>query len=216
VPEHCPAEVPNTAIPGRWVNAIDLRVGDILFTRDGRRVPVTNVSVRHVKMKVYNLQVEGLHNYTVGHTGILVHNSSGNVSPRVTVRQSPTDANRLFFDFDAAAPGGRGGASVRVDPGQGLASIDGVHKNVSLPARSTGGLLAEGLQQSGMPKPAILEGFNVEKSTASALAAGGNGQGTLIGNMLEDSARGLGGTVTRFEPIKDGNIWHLRVHISYP
>src|SRR5262249_18063350 len=54
------------------------------------------------------------------------------------VRQSPTDANRLFFDFDAAAPGGRGGASVRLDPGQGLASIDGVHKNVNLPPRSTG------------------------------------------------------------------------------
>src|SRR5207244_9519749 len=44
VPEHCPAEVPNAAIPGRWVNAVDLRVGDVLFTRDGRRVPVTNVS----------------------------------------------------------------------------------------------------------------------------------------------------------------------------
>jgi hypothetical protein len=151
-----------------------------------------------------------------GITGILVHNSSGQVNPRVTVRQNPTDANRLFFDFDPAAPGGRGGASVRLDPGQGLASIDGVHKNVSLPSRSTGGLLAEGLQQVGMPKPAVLEGFNVEKSTASALAAGGNGHGTLIGNMLEDAARALGGTVRRWEPIKDGSIWHLRAHISYP
>jgi hypothetical protein len=208
--------VPNAAIPGRWINAIDLRVGDIWFTRDGRRVPVTNVSVRHVQMKVDHLQVEGLHNDAVGHTGVLVPNSSGSVNPRVVVRQSPTDANRLFFDFDPAAPGGRGGASVRLDPGQGLASIDGVHKNVSLPARSTGGLLAEGLQQGGMPKPSILEGFNVERTTASALAAGGNGQGTLIGTMLEDAAGALGGTVTRWEPIKDGNIWHLRVHISYP
>lgn len=167
-------------------------------------------------MKVYSRQVEGPHNYAVGHTGILVHNSSGNVRPRVAVRQSPTDANRLFFAFDAAAPGGRGGASVRVDPGQRLASIDGVHKNVGVPPRSTGGLLAEGLRQTGMPKPGVLEGFNVERTTASALAAGGNGQGTLIGNMLEDAARALGGTVARWEPIKDGNIWHLRVHISYP
>jgi hypothetical protein len=132
------------------------------------------------------------------------------------VRQSPTDANRLFFDFDSAAPGGHGGASVRLDPGQGLASIDGVHKNVSLPARSTGGLLAEGLQRGGMPKPSVLEAFNVEKSTASALGAGGNGQGTLVGNMLDDAARALGGTVTRWEPIPSGKIWHLRVHISYP
>jgi hypothetical protein len=145
-----------------------------------------------------------------------VHNSSANVNPRVAVRQSPTDANRLFFDFDPAAPGGRGGASVLLDPSQGFASIDGIHKNVNLPSRSNGSLLAEGLQQGGMPKPTILEGFNVEQSTASALAAGGNGQGTLIGNMLEDTARSLGGTITRWEPIKDGNTWHLRVHICYP
>jgi hypothetical protein len=73
--------VPNGAIPGRWVNAIDLRVGDILFTRDGRRVPVTKVSVRHVQTKVYNLQVAELENYTVGHSGILVHNTSGVPQP---------------------------------------------------------------------------------------------------------------------------------------
>ncbi len=81
IPQHCPAEEPNAAIPGRWVNAIDLRVGDILFTRDGRRVPVTNVSIRHTKMKVYNLQVADLHNYAVGHSGILVHNSSAAPQP---------------------------------------------------------------------------------------------------------------------------------------
>jgi hypothetical protein len=97
-----------------------------------------------------------------------------------------------------------------------LASIDGVHKNVGVPPGSTGGLLAEGLRQAGMPKPAVLEGFNVERTTALALAAGGNGQGTLIGNMLEDAAGALGGTIIRWEPIKDGNIWRLRVHVSYP
>jgi hypothetical protein len=84
VPEHCPAEVPNATIPGRWVNAIDLRVGDGLFTRDGRRVPVTNVSVRHARMKVYNLQVAELENYAVGQTGILVHNTSGSPTPSVS------------------------------------------------------------------------------------------------------------------------------------
>ncbi len=88
VPEHCPAEVPNAAIPARWVNAIDLRIGDVLFTRDGRRVPATNVSVRHVKMKVYNLQVEGLENYAVGYSGILVHNTSGSPVPQLTPGQT--------------------------------------------------------------------------------------------------------------------------------
>jgi hypothetical protein len=37
--------VPNAATPGPWVNAIDLPVGDILFTRDGHRVPETNPTV---------------------------------------------------------------------------------------------------------------------------------------------------------------------------
>ena len=103
-----------------------------------------------------------------------------------------------------------------LDPNQGLASIDGVHKNSNLPPRSTGRMLADGVQQAGMPRPAVLEGFNVEKTTAAALAAGGTGQGTLIGKMLEDAASSLGGTVTRWEPIQDGTIWHLRVHLSYP
>jgi hypothetical protein len=134
----------------------------------------------------------------------------------ITVRQSPTDPDRWFFDFDPAAPGGRGGASVRLDPGPGIASVDGVHKNALLPPRSTGGLLAEGLKQAGMPRPTILEGYNVERTTAAALAAGAGGQGTLIGNLLEDTARALGGTVSRWEPIQDGSCWHLRAHVSYP
>lgn len=135
---------------------------------------------------------------------------------RCTVRPRPNDPKRWFFDFDIAAPGGRGGASVLLEPNAGLASIDGVHKNALLPRRSTGGLVADGLRQVGMPKPAVLEGYNVEKTTVAALASGGNGQGTPIGNLLEDAAGALGGTVIRWEPVRDGNLWHLRVHVIYP
>lgn len=67
-----------------------------------------------------------------------------------------------------------------------------------------------------MPKPAILEGFNVEKNTANNLIAGGTGAGTRIGRLLDDTAKVLGGFVTRWEPVKDGGIWHLRAHIAYP
>jgi hypothetical protein len=133
-----------------------------------------------------------------------------------SVRQNPNDANRWFFDFDAAAPGGRGGASVRLDFGPGLASIDGVYKNILLPSRSTGGLLADGLKQAGMSRPAIIEAYNVEITTTAALAVGGDGQGTRVGTLLEDVAVAAGGTVVRWEPIPDGKAWHLRVHISYP
>ena len=150
------------------------------------------------------------------HPGKVVHHSNGVPLSPITVRHSPIDPNRLFFDFDPAAPGGRGGASVLLDRVRGIASIDGLHKNTRLPPRSTGGLLAAGLQQSGMPQPATLEGFNVEKTTAATLSAGATGQGTLIGNLLEDTASALGGIIIQWEPIEDGNIWHLRVHLCYP
>lgn len=67
-----------------------------------------------------------------------------------------------------------------------------------------------------MSQPAIMEGYNVERTTAAALANGASGQGTLIGKMLEDLAVALGGSGSRWEPIQDGNAWHLRVHMTYP
>ncbi len=67
-----------------------------------------------------------------------------------------------------------------------------------------------------MPEPAIIEAFNVEKSTALALNSGGTCRGTRIGDLLADAASALGGTITQWEPIKDGQIWRLRIHISYP
>ena len=142
--------------------------------------------------------------------------TTGSMPPRVSVRQNPGDPHRWYFDFDPAAPGGKGGASVRLDPDQGIVSIDGIHKNVNLPARSTGGLLAEGLQIAVFSKPACLEAYNVEPTTAYALASGADGQGTPIGNMLDDAANGLGATVARWEPSNVGNAWQLRIYLLYP
>lgn len=105
---------------------------------------------------------------------------------------------------------------MRLVPDQQLVSIDGVHKNTALPPRSTGGLIAEGLGRTVLPRPAILEAYNVERGTAAALAAGGTGRGTRIGNMLEDAVAALGGTVVRWEPVPDGQVWHLRIHVTYP
>ncbi len=136
--------------------------------------------------------------------------------PRCVARQSPQDPNRWFLDFDVAAPGGKGGASVLLDPAIGMASVDSVVRNALLPRHSTGGLVAEGVALAGMSRPAILEAYNVEKSTRAALAAGSDGQGTLLGNLLADSARALGGTVIRWETVPAGNALHLRVHLCYP
>ena len=133
------------------------------------------------------------------------------------VRPSSLGPNVWIFDFDQASPGGRGGASILIDVAQGMASIAGVHKNALLPSRSTGGLLADGLRQVGMPRPTLLEGYNVtEPQTASVLRTGGSGQGTVLGNMLTDTVAALGGTITQWEPVWDGSTYHLRVHVAYP
>ncbi len=121
----------------------------------------------------------------------------------------------MMFDFDAASPGGKGGANVLFDPSQGLVLLDGVHKNVFL-RRCTGSLIADYLRQIGFSHPAVLELYNVEKRTSAVLASGGDGQGTLIGNMLQNAGQDLGGTVVRWDPVPDGNIYHLRVHVVYP
>jgi hypothetical protein len=137
-------------------------------------------------------------------------------SGRCRVRQNPADPNCWVFDFDPAAPGGRGGASIVLDPATGLASVAGVHRNALLPRRSTGELIADGLSRTPMPRPAVLEAYNVERKTRYNLMNGGSGVGTLLGDMLADTVAALGGTITRWEPVKDGNVYHLRVHADYP
>jgi hypothetical protein len=75
-PDHVAlAEVRGAIVPGRWVDAGDLRVGDVVLLMDGRRLPVEEILVRQVEEKVYNFQVRGLHNYAVGVDQVLVHNN---------------------------------------------------------------------------------------------------------------------------------------------
>ena len=58
---------------GRWVAARDLEVGDALLTREGTAV-ITELRTRREALQVYNLVVEEIHTYAVGHQGFLVHN----------------------------------------------------------------------------------------------------------------------------------------------
>lgn len=62
-------------LPGRWVNAGDLRPGDILFLRDGRQVAINAVQPFREHQVTYNFAVDDLHCYAVGSLEILVHNS---------------------------------------------------------------------------------------------------------------------------------------------
>ena len=69
-----PAVVFDAPQEGTWVEARYLRTGDLLLTPKGA-IAVASVRVYQDKIKVYNFEVEGLHNYTVGADGVVVHNA---------------------------------------------------------------------------------------------------------------------------------------------
>ncbi len=74
LPQDIPKEEQRTTGHGRWVEARDLKEGDVLQNKGGEGLRITGLSSRHEKTEVYNLTVEGYHNYTVHQLGILVHN----------------------------------------------------------------------------------------------------------------------------------------------
>jgi hypothetical protein len=61
---------------GRWVDAGDLRPGELLKTSAGSSVQLAQVRAYHGTRRTYNLTVDDLHTYFVvaGGTAILVHN----------------------------------------------------------------------------------------------------------------------------------------------
>jgi len=59
-----------------WVAAVDLTIGDEVYTIDGDSGFVIGVEVEKLAepMVVYNLEVDGFHSYFVGENSILAHN----------------------------------------------------------------------------------------------------------------------------------------------
>lgn len=58
-----------------WIDASKLRVGDRLLGDAGYTITVVDVDVELQSVMVYNFTVDTLHTYTIGHAGILVHNT---------------------------------------------------------------------------------------------------------------------------------------------
>jgi Pretoxin HINT domain len=89
------AQVPDGATtPGRWVDAMDLRAGDELLLRDGRIKQIDRVRLYASLDTVYNFEVDDLHCYAVGWSGVLVHNNNGDetgVTPE-SLRAASNDA----------------------------------------------------------------------------------------------------------------------------
>jgi hypothetical protein len=75
-PQRIPATEFGGRLDGRWVLAENLQVGDELFLRSGTTQIVDAISVTASHLTVYNIHVEELENYAVGHCGILVHNTN--------------------------------------------------------------------------------------------------------------------------------------------
>jgi RHS repeat-associated protein len=73
-PEGIAVRPSDARTPGRWVEAGELRVGDVLLVGENRREPITGISSRQVRQAVYNFHVEGLHCYGVGDGRVLAHN----------------------------------------------------------------------------------------------------------------------------------------------
>jgi len=63
------------------VQAGDLRAGDVLLLKSGRRATISSLSVRQVRQKVYNIQMEEVHTYAVGTSEVLVHNKPMEYAP---------------------------------------------------------------------------------------------------------------------------------------
>ncbi|MFI6663208.1 Hint domain-containing protein [Streptomyces sp. NPDC050523] len=59
----------------RWTAAEDLKRGDVISCREGQRVEIVGIRQKVEPQLVYNLAVEGSHNYFVGELGLLVHNA---------------------------------------------------------------------------------------------------------------------------------------------
>lgn len=96
------AETPDDAsTPGRWVDAGDLRVGDELLPLDGRAARIEDVRLYPFLDAVYNFEVDDLHCYAVGRSGVLVHNNNG---PEIPAQNKPSAATKVVETPETTAP----------------------------------------------------------------------------------------------------------------
>jgi hypothetical protein len=78
-----------------WVAAGELRVGECLRTASGQAVTLESVSLKAGEHRVYNLEVEQEHQFYVGESGVLVHNT---YQTQAAGRQiTPSEYEKLCF-----------------------------------------------------------------------------------------------------------------------
>ncbi len=58
----------------KWISAYKLRKGDVLLSDHKKLIPIADIRFVKRPLKVYALEIEGSHNYFVGHHSIITHN----------------------------------------------------------------------------------------------------------------------------------------------
>jgi hypothetical protein len=71
-----PCTEQNLSPNGRWVYARDLQIGDKIQSRANDLQKVLGLTIEITETLVYNFLVDDLHNYAVGNSDLLVHNTN--------------------------------------------------------------------------------------------------------------------------------------------
>jgi hypothetical protein len=69
---------------GVWVNAVDLKVGDVLLTASGETALVSGTQTRESVEWAYNFTVANTHTYYAGEEPVLTHNEQICTSPSLS------------------------------------------------------------------------------------------------------------------------------------
>jgi hypothetical protein len=135
-PAHVDSAEGSAGIPGRWVDAADLRAGDVVLLRSGESAVVEAIESSPQRLPVYNIQVAELHTYAVGDSRVLVHNR--------TVKNP--DA---LIENTTATKGQRSHALDLLSQGKDEAAFEYLTKKCRVPEEDA----AKAIAASKVPKP---------------------------------------------------------------
>lgn len=88
-----------------WVKARSLVVGQRLTTATGSEAVVATIAFTGERARVYNLHIEGVHQYLVGDNGILVHNNTPPQLPDgLIAREGQFELRHRYKGYEHAPP----------------------------------------------------------------------------------------------------------------
>ena len=165
-PQHVECRERDCTLPGRWVDARDLRVGDVFFGPKGSAARIETIASETTIVDVFNLCVAATNNYFVGECEILVHNRPSRGRPERPRRQPTEPPEQPIARPGTRQPGAgrrRGGnwerskQQIQSDCDDILDKIGEIEQNIEHRPGKPGQRLDQALQQQGgdaLPAPA--------------------------------------------------------------